>query len=393
MKLYYRLLGYRRVTFSISDAADLLNLCMKYGYPYRDMQVESDSVSFVCTLHTAEQLRDRASVRDISVSLSEPQGLPSLIYRYKRRPGLWLGTVAAIIIVMLSGRVVWDIRVTGNEELSAAEIESVLADCGFSRGSIIDNFNADLTEAHAQLACDKLAWISVNMKGTVAYVEVREKLPVDDEPKPSSPANVVAAQSGRVLEVMAYDGLAMVKAGDEVKAGDLLISGSYGEHTPGLRVTRAAGYVKARTVRSFSVEIQYDHEQKVPTGRKNQEIYIIFFGNPIKVFINSGNLGATCDKIKGEREFDFFGAKLPLSFVTQTEIEYKTVTARYSESEAAALAEEKLSQLLAKELYGATVISKNIIGLAKEESYLLTCEVICVEDIAITQEFEYSTTD
>ncbi len=393
MKLYYRLLGYRRVSFSMADAADLLNICMKYGYPYRDMRTDSDSVSFVCTLHTAEQLRGRAAARDISVSFSEPQGLPSMLYRYKRRPGLWLGAVLAVIIVMLSGRVVWDIRVSGNEELSSDEIEQVLASCGFSRGSAIEGFNADLTEARAQLVCDKLAWISVNMKGTVAYVEVREKLPVDDSPKPKSPANVVAAQSGRVLEVMAYDGLAMVKAGDEVKSGDLLISGSYGEHTPGLRVTRAAGYVKARTVRSFSIEIPYEHEQKVPTGRKNQEKNIIFFGKPIKVFINSGNLGASCDKIKGEREFDFFGAELPLSLITVTEVEYVTVTERYTDSEAAAIANEKLSRLLAKELYGADIISKKVIGLAKDESYLLTCEVICVEDIAMTQEFEYTTSN
>ncbi len=393
MKLYYRLCGYRQVKFSMYDAADLLNLCMKYGYPYRDMRTDGDTVVFVCTLHTAEQLRDRAAARDISVELSEPQGLPSMVYRYKKRAGLWLGMAAAILIVMMSGRVVWDIRVSGNEELSTAEIEEVLAACGFSKGSAIDGFNADLTEARAQLVCDKLAWISVNMKGTVAYVEVREKLPVDDAPKPKSPANVVASQSGRVLEVMAYDGLAMVKAGDEVKSGDLLISGSYGEHTPGLRVTRAAGYVKARTVRSFSVEIPYEYEQKVPTGRKNTEKHIIFFGKTIKVFINSGNLGASCDKIKGIREFDIFGVGLPVSIVTLTEVEYETVAARYSVSEAAAIAEEKLAQLLAKELYGAEIISKNVIGLAKEESYLLTCEVICVEDIALTQEFEYITTD
>ncbi len=390
MKLYYRLLGYRHIKFSMKDSADILNICMKYGYPYREMQTTEDSVSFLCTLHTAEQIRNRAAARDIEVELSEPLGLPSMLYKYKKRLGLWLGLAAAVIIVMKSGRVVWDIRITGNEMLSISEIESTLAACGFSRGSVIDDFNADLTEARAQLVCDNLAWISVNIKGTVAYVEVREKLPVNDSPEPKSPANIVAAQSGRVLEVLAYDGLAMVKAGDEVKAGDLLISGSYGEHSPGLRVTRAAGYVKARTVRSFSVEIMYEYEQKNPTGRKKQEKYIIFFGKPIKVFINSGNLGASCDKIKGEWNFDFFGAKLPISLMTVKEIEYENVKAKYSEAEAAVLAEEKLSRILATELYGADVISKTAVGLAKEESYLLTCEVICVEDIALTREFEYS---
>ncbi len=393
MKLYYRLFGYCTVSAHLSCAADLLNVCMQYRYAYRDMKTDGEHVSLVCTLHTASRIKFRAEALGIKIELSKPRGLPSFVWQYRKRAGLWIGLAAAVAMVWLSGRFVWDIRVTGNESLTPREIEEVLASCGFSRGSAIAGFNADLTEARAQLACDKLAWISVNVKGTVAYVEVREKLPIDETPKPTSPANIVAAQSGKVLEVIAYNGLAMVKAGDEVKSGDLLISGVYGEHTPGLRVTRASGYVKARTVRSFLVEIPYEHTEKVYTGNKNEEKHLNFFQKSLKVFVNSGNLGATCDKIYREEEFSFFGARLPFSITTITELEYQEVSARYTEQQASALAEERLSVLLSTELEGAEILSKNVIGLAGKDSYVLSCEIICVEDISLIQEFEVQLTD
>ncbi len=393
MKLYYRIFGYCTVSTELSCAADLLNVCMKYRYVYRNMRTNGDRVSLVCTLHTASRLKVRAEQIGINVEISKSRGLPSLVWKYHNRAGLWIGLVAAAAMVWLSGRFIWDIRVTGNETLTSREVEEVLSSCGFSRGSAIDEFNADLTEARAQLACDRLAWISVNVKGTVAYVEVREKLPIDETPTPSSPANIVAAQSGKVIEIIAYNGLAMVKAGDEVKSGDLLISGVYGEHTPGIRVTRASGYVKARTVRTFSVEIPYERLEKVYTGNKNQEKYLNFFQKSLKVFVNSRNLGVTCDKIYREEEFSFFGARLPVSITTVTELEYQEVSSIYTEQQVCALAEERLAVLLSTELEGAEIISKSITGLAGEDSYVLSCEVICIEDISLTQEFEVQYTN
>ena len=206
-------------------------------------------------------------------------------------------------------------------------------------------------------------------------------------------AVLIEAQSGKVIEIIAYNGLAMVKAGDEVKAGDLLISGVYGEHTPGIRVTRASGFVKARTVRTFSVEIPYEHIEKVYTGNKKQEKYLNFFQKSLKVFVNSRNLGATCDKIYREEEFSFFGARLPVSITTVTELEYREVYSMYTEQQACALAEERLAVLLSTELEGAEIISRITMGLAGESSYILSCEVICIEDISLTQEFEVQYTD
>lgn len=388
MKLYYLICGYRKITFDMSDSATVLNICMRYRYPYRQMTMSGDKISIIMTEHTASRLVVRCAEHKIKLDKGETKGLPGLAFRYRKRFGLMLGALLAALIVYMSGRVVWDIRVVGAEQMSDDEVESVLAECGFERGLSLNGFNADKTEIDALLKCERLAWISINMKGTVAYVEVREKQEPNESENPSKPANVVASRAGKIIEMIAYDGMAAVKAGDEVKEGDLLISGVYGDKAPGVLVTRAAGYVKARTFHSFEVTIPLEYEKKVYTGVSKSEKYIIFFSKPIKVFINSGNLSTICDKIEEEKCLSLFGVRLPVEVCSTTFNEYETVTAYYSVDEAKALAAEQLRVTVATELGHAEILSQTQRVEIAENSVTLYCDIFCIEDIAKIQEFD-----
>ncbi len=393
MKLYHSLSGCRKISVAEKDSAQFLNICMKYRYAYRDMTVDSENerVSFIFTFHTSRRVMRKCREYGVGFEAGELRGLPSIIYKYRSRVGLWLGLLIAILTVYSSTRLVWDIRVSGNERLTENEVIEVLSYCGFRRGCEIEGFNADLTEARAILLCDELAWISVNLKGTVAYVEVREKLPVDDGEKPKQPANIVASYGGRIEEIIAYSGVPAVKAGDEVNAGDILISGVYGDKAPGLTVTRAAGYVKARTVRRISVEIPLEYDEKVYTGVEKCKKYVIFFQKQIKVFINSGNLGASCDKIEEEENLSLFGASLPFCLRTEKYVEYETVKAKRTVSEAEALAKARLDEILKSEFADAEISSREISFEKEGNTVILNCDVVCVENIALTQEFEINT--
>ena len=86
------------------------------------------------------------------------------------------------------------------------------------------------------------------------------------------------------------------------------------------------------------------------------------------------------------------GARLPLTVVSNTYLEYETVTAYYSEDEAKALARDEIEKLLAKELVGAELISRNDSYTVTDSSVILNAEIISVCDIALTREFEINYT-
>lgn len=388
MKLYYTLCGYRKLSFSLEDSADVLNLCMKYRYPYRDMRTDGETVSFVCTLLCASRIRSRCAERNIEIVLGDASGFPSLLMKLFSHSGLVLGALLATVVVLISGNYVWDIRVTGNERFTDTEIKRMLEECNFSVGVSLKGFDADKTELDVLMANTSLAWVSVNMRGTVAYVEVREKIVTEPQLQETAPANVIAKHSGRIVELVAYNGVPTVKVGDEVREGELLISGAYGENAPYLRVTRAAGYALARTVRTFSVEIPYAHTEKVYSEDKKSEIFMIFFKKNIKVFGNSGNLGTSCDKIEEEKKITLFGDSLPVSFCVNSYLPYETKTAQYSPEQARELALAELEVLLETELEGAEILLRRDSFSPSDSGVRVECEIICIENIALTREFE-----
>lgn len=390
MRLYYLLFGYRRLTVPLSEAADALNVCMKYGYVYRDMSPEGERVGFTFTLFTASRFASRCASVGITADTSSSGGLPISVAGCLRRPGIVLGFLAALFILIASQQHVWDIRIGGNVSLTEAELNEVLSLAGLNVGSYIPKLDTDLTEGRALLLCDRLAWISVNMRGTVAYVEVMEKIPNEGNASPLTPANIVAAREGTVVEFIAYSGYCELSVGDAVKAGDLLISGVYGEKTHGVSVTRAAGYVKAKTLRTFEVKIPLEHTEKRLTASYTGSRSLIFFNNKIKVFINGRNLTASCDTIEEEKKFSLFGRLLPFGISTEQVNEYAEVRECYSVAEASAIAFGQLEAAIVSELADAEILARREQSSVENGTYVLRCEISCIENIALVKEFSFS---
>ena len=392
MKLHAILFGYRRLSVDEKDGATLLNICMKYGFGYYKMGVEDGKLYLVCPLHTAARIKVRCDEYSVECSLGEVRGIPAAA-RYKTRGGLIIGGILAVLMLMYSGNFVWDIRVRPMDGIDALAIESALADCGFVRGTDLRSFVADETENLFLRTEPGVSWISINVKGTVAYVEATPKMTAEKDEGTKSPANVVADCDGVIVEMITYNGLRVVEIGDAVHEGELLISGAYGEKTPGLHLTRASGRIMAKTFRTVSVEIPLEYEEKVETGRTFQKKYLIFFGNSIKLFGNSGNLGSTCDTIIEDRVLGFAGAALPVVLRTETETEYTTVLRYRSEPEAKALAIAELEKRISDMLSGSEILKRESTVTFDGRICRIECRMTCIEEIGRTVEFSAELTN
>ena len=387
MKLYLYFTGFRRIVCPKRKVTRFLNICMKYGYVYRDMKVgENGDISVTASIYTANRIKSKCEF----VEVEKVRGLPSMFIKAGAHLGAVLGCAVAVAAIVFSGSIIWDVRVSGNELISDAEVCKILSECGFDKGSptLVDT---DLIENSAMLRCDDIAWISVNISGTVAYVEMREKIPVDSKEDAPSPANVVASHDGKITEYIVYRGVSNVKVGEYVREGDLLISGVIGndKNAKGVQVTRAAGSVTAKTEREFTVEIPYEYSVKKYTGAKKSDIFVKFFSKTLKVFSNSRNFDVECDKIEKEKTMSFFGSDLPLTVSRRDYLGYEIETAYYTAHEAEAIAREKLDELIDAELGGAKILSRTTVGTAGETSFTVSCKITCIEEIAKTQEFEF----
>ena len=276
MNLSYYILGSVTVAADYDNVTAFLNLCMHLSIPYSDFRSYPDRVTVVFRLSEFKRFEREAAAREICYTVEKKSGLPIFLGKYKYRFGIWFGILCAAALVLASHLFIWDIEVTGNESVTSSEVRELLRDQGFRVGSFIPRANTDRIENRILMESERISWISVNIIGTVANVEIREQ-DSKNEDEPTRPANLIAKKSGIIEEVRILNGNVVVGAGKYVNEGELLVSGLFDSVQEGFRYTRASGQVFARTVEEFYIEIPYEYETKRYTGLEYCEKILNFF--------------------------------------------------------------------------------------------------------------------
>ena len=382
----YLIAGYVTVETDAPYAADLLELCQQGGLAYENFRnLGEGGVSLRMTRPAARRLLASCAACGIPARPTGEGGLPSRGRRLLARPGLVVGGLLAALLLWVAQSVFWDVRIEGNETISDRAVAEILEQCGFGVGTRLRGFEADVTENRVLMADKRLAWISINRKGTVAYVEVREKAPRPDK-EDESPCDVVAAEGGIIQRVELEAGNVLVTAGQVVGKGDLLVSGIFDSAWLGFRLTAAKAKVYARTTRVLTVTIPLTYEQKSYVtegdGEIRREKSVIFFKKTIKFSKKTGNEGVFCDTIEGESSWSLLSeVGFPIRTRTVWYLPYTVTTATRTYEEAEELAYLELARAIAALPGGAELLSKTITVHHGEEALTLTCTLTCIEDI------------
>ena len=383
------ILGYRRLSAESRYSAEIMNICMRYGYVYRDTAFEGDRIYFSASLQTAKQLVGKCAEIGIPIERETERGVPRIFYKYRHRYGILVGALLFAAIVFFSGRVIWDIRVDGNSALSDAEVVAELNACGLSVGDIRSGIDTDTVQNRVMIASERISWISVNIIGTVAEVEIRESEVDPREEGDYAASNIVAARDGQIELFEDVRGNILLDIGDYVREGELIVSGLYDDSGKSIRYTRARGRVLARTTREFLVEIPLRYEKKVYTGRVFTEKYLVFFEKEIKFYGNSGNSYQRCDTIDTVEYFNIMsGGELPIGIRTVKHMEYTYESTERTPEEAEALGAYKLRCEMAPLMSKAELLKKDTYTELRESAFFVRCKIECIEDIAKIKEID-----
>ena len=151
-----------------------------------------------------------------------------------------------ILALFILSKFIWniEINITG-DDLTEDEILSSLNENGLYIGESKRDIDIKEIVNNIRLARSDIAWIGIELKGTNAIVEV-----VEAEEKPEIIAqdeycNIVSDKEGKIVKINANTGTAMVKPGDVVKEGTLLIGGWMEGKYTGTRFVRATGEIEA----------------------------------------------------------------------------------------------------------------------------------------------------
>lgn len=388
--------GYCKISAALPDAADIFNICSKYGIVYRNQKATDKEISFECSLPAAKKLSLRCSELGISLISVTEHGIPRLFIKYRHRYGIFAGIIISLMLLFMSGRIIWDIRVEGDlERLTKSEVIEELKDCGLKIGMPKSKLNTGEIETRVIVYSDEISWISINIFGTVAHVEIREAEPLPEENFFYDAANLVATRDGQIESFEEVKGNIQVKPGDFVREGDLLVSGIYDSKALGFIYKCSSGKVFARVKTDYEVSVSLKYDEKRYTGEEFVEKYLVFFNKEIKIYTNFGKKSPKCDIIDTISYADPIGkGELPVGIRTVRYAEYEYVSAEKSAEEAIDLAYKKL-RFKEDELGISDVISKELSGsfetIDGKEVYVLRCTAVSVANIAKQVKIEVET--
>ena len=386
-----RIFGYYVLSIPRSSCEDFLNLCLRYGFEYYDLKIDQEEqrVSFCVRSFEYRRLLTACRIWQIRVKKVDFYGLPALVLRYRGRWGILFGAILSLALFFISQSVIWRIDVIGNDRLTNEQIIDVLAENGLAVGNKISNINTDSIEQRVMINDDDVAWIAINISGTVARVEVREVIDTEIKDKNTKPANIVSMYDAQIVSLEVYSGFVCVKEGDFVRQGQLIVSGIYKTGKAPIRYLRASGRVLARVVRTFEVEIPLIQQKKVPTGEQFEQKILNFFGKSIKLFTNYRNLPSSCDIINYLYTVNPLSlGELPISVETVTYLPYTIQDIEISESEAMEQAYALLQEKINSEMPSAQILRKKLQGDIVDGKYVLRCEIVAICDIAKQIEFD-----
>ena len=384
MRAEHWLLGYIECRVRAGHASCFFNLCREYGIPYAPLPSEEGTVCVRCRRVSERVLVDSCAARGIDLCVTRRGGLPAIAYRYRRRVGLPVGLLLALALLIVSSNTLWDVRVEGGD----GDAEQLLAACGLAVGAWMPALDTDAIESRVLTESDSVAWVSVNLRGCVANVQIRPLLRPEST-RTEQTTNLVAACDGVIDSLRLIAGEAAVAPGELVRAGQLLVAGVRDSSVQGYKTAAAEGEVWARVEDTLSVYLPRVMSQKVYGKTQILEKNLFFFGKSIKIIKNSGIIEAKCDTIKRIETLALSGGvTLPVSLETTLAQCYDVCELVLSDAELTARAYEMLGLALTEATQGATLLSKRVQCELTDTGILLTCRYCCVKNIAQPLAFE-----
>ncbi len=373
--------GSYRITLPVKYRESAVNHLLKNKIRYKNLTNNGIEFGFDILSFSKKRLTESFREKAIPFSESKIKGAPKLLLKYRNRYGIFIGIIIFFIAVFLSQNYVWYMDVKGCKNVSPESVLENLEQLGFTYGTNYKKTDFDYLRHNYLKINDDLCWISVNMQGTYAHVEVRELSDPPDKLN-SGCSNIIASESGQIVIVECYEGSPAVSSGDYVTSGDLLISGLMTSGEDSLRYERADGRVLAQVERKFKVIIPKTKLNKTYTEEQKRDVELIFFKKTVKVFGNCRISYAEYDTIINKQQLNLFGyIDLPLFVNLKTYVPYSSESIELSETEISEMKKKLISKRTAEAASDAELIAVETVEFEKENELIVIGTVTCVADI------------
>ncbi len=382
-KILYNLLGYSKFELEAFSATYVTTKLLKeFTGGIFDVTIINDKrFSFCCYSFLEKKILSSSFLKETIILNTNYFGIPEELKKRKKRFGIVIGIILFILVLQVQRLFVWDIVISGNTEISDEEITETLENAGFSKGTLIRTRKIPNVCNKCIILNKNLTWISINMSGTVAFVEVSERIEKNYEDS-TSMSGLMSCSDGVIELVKVTSGSALVEIGDSVTKGQMLVSPVAIGKDGNEYIVGAKGEIIAKTYENFAVAINYTSSIHNNIESNMYRYKLDFLGRETAYrFLNfSKENHYYIDKSSGRLKFPG-NITLPISYKKFLRTDYDISKVTLSQEEVKNEAYSKLYEIMSSELINSEILSTDFKEEINEHCYILRCEVVCLKNI------------
>ena len=301
-------------------------------------------------LNDFKKLKPIARKTKCRVKIQDKKGVPHLLHRYQKRKLFFLLALIIFLSILLLSNFIWNIEITGNENVPTEEIQKLLEEEGFKIGKCKIGIKTKEVIDQIRLERNDIAWVGIEIKGTNAIIKIVEAdlkpeiIPEDEY------CNMIATKDAMIVKISAQNGTSVAKEGDIVTKGSILIGGWLEGKYTGTRYVHANGEVQGKVWYSQKVQVPLKQTKKTKTGatQNKYSVKINNFEINLSKRLSKFQKYDTIETSKKLKLFsDFY---LPIEIHQRTFEEYEEQEILYTVEEAKNIAIQEAKKKLDEEI-------------------------------------------
>ncbi|MGN0509236.1 MAG: sporulation protein YqfD [Ruminococcus sp.] len=378
--------GYVDFTANGKFPERFLNITSRYGINLWNAQPSKHSINASMYISDYRKIRLAAKKSGVKTRIKSKHGLPFFVNKYKPRIGIPIGAAAGVILIIVLSNFIWSVSITGAQTVSETKIKQVLSENGVKTGGYKNNLDVQKIERDTMLEIDEIGWMSVNITGNIASIEIKEKAQKPKLDSSATPSNIKAKCDGVITNIKAKKGEVQVKKGSGVAKGDLLVSGIIETKMNTLQYVCANAEVFADVVykKESSIKSEYEYTYLSGETTDRNRAFLLWLEFPCSMSFSSYEKSVFSETSQNVICND---TVLPLGIKTSTQSDLISVEKTLTKSDAEKIFMNDLLLYEAFERPKSKVVSRKIKINKTDDEYRCETDYIFNENIAYSEEF------
>ncbi len=377
--------GYLQIRIKSGCPERFFNICASKNIRIWEIHSVGEEYEGFILIRDFKKLLSVVRKTSTKLSIRNRCGFPFFLRNCRKRKGYVIGFLFFFFILYYSSCHIWEIHMEGNRIYSNDILMDYLKTCGVVSGMKKSKVSCPEIERLLRNQYEDITWVSASIAGSRLFIRIQENTDIEFyyEENPAA-ADLIADHDAVITSIITRSGTPLVKKGDEVKKGDILVSSEvviFDDFGSEMRreYVQADADILGEVLYSYQDRQAYLYEYKQYTGNETNG-YAVTFGNKrlflwvLPVQYEAFDCVSDLSEIRLGANF-----YLPISLEKWYYKEYAVYQGEYSKEEAEQILLERKNQNFQNFIEKGLQIIKNDVKIAIEKNEAVASGTVVVQ--------------